>query len=490
MRVPGGRMRRRFGASRLRLALTLAAVFALISSPGCELIRSITNPASQESELWRQEVTGIIEQTRDEVDGISSDWQSVARETVDKIDQVPHKIAEETRTTIRNEVNDTFARATATAGGEFRCDVDFLHTRVKEDLNRVITLVSGGKPAPRLAAVCVVVPSSIDMNIDPTRRTSVEFHGYNFDTDGVKSSLIASDGTTSDVTRFEARTSHYLLTLNLGGNGVPLSDTSKAIRLLQGDQEVSAVNIIQPQPVDLQIDRIDLQPSAPTRGSNVHVTVTVRNTGAGSAGQFQVSWDPGDGHTRLKTPVGGLGPNQPQAVGFDYVYQSDSRTRPFDSVAAVDVDGQVRESNEANNSMTRQVTVAQKRASVTVAFTSVNIHDDTDPFGSGEMWLDFRVNGQTGRWPTSGTADVSSGGTYGVNRTFNVIVPESDPLDVYVNGVDDDSPGSNDAMGSVSKPYHANDNFGAGDHSEGSYGGDCDGACYTIHYTVQTRWLP
>jgi hypothetical protein len=163
----------------------------------------------------------------------------------------------------------------------------------------------------------------------------------------------------------------------------------------------------------------------------------------------------------------------------------------FDSVVTVDLFNAVAETNEANNSTTRRVTVQappQRRARVTVTFTQITVHDDADPNikGAGEIWLNFNISGQAGRFPTSGTKDMNGGSTYTINKSFQVTLTEVEKLVIYVNGTEDDDDSANDGMGEVRKEYVSANEWGKGAHSDRS---SCPDGCYTIHYTVSVVWL-
>lgn len=247
-----------------------------------------------------------------------------------------------------------------------------------------------------------------------------------------------------------------------------------------------------PLPPDLTITGFQVTPASPVVGGNVRADITVRNGGAGPAGPFSVRWQPFPQSSGKSGKINGLGPGQSQAISFDATY---ANANTFDSVATADSLGEVAETNEANNSVTRRVTVQPappRRARVEVYFSQITVQDDADPAGSGELWLDFNVSGATGRWPGSGTADVESGNTYNIGRRFTVTLTEGQDLTIFVNGTDEDSPGfplydNHDPMGTVPRTYHSDSEWGKGSYSEQS---TCEDGCYTIHYTISVTWLP
>jgi hypothetical protein len=184
-----------------------------------------------------------------------------------------------------------------------------------------------------------------------------------------------------------------------------------------------------------------------------------------------------------------LDAGQSQSFTFDSAYPDPG---DFDVVAIVDVSEVVDESNEANNSRTLRVTVRPappRQARVTVNFTQINVHNDTDRFFEGELWLDFNISGQTGRWPTSGTQDVKSGDTYTINKRFEVTLTESEKLVMSVKGAEEDNPllgDPHDDMGTVRREFAGADEWGKGSHFDRS---TCPEGCYTIYYTIDVTWL-
>ena len=151
------------------------------------------------------------------LDNANADWQKILEETRDQL-------TDSAQSTIRNEVSNTLTRAVATTGVEFRCDTDFIRTRVRQDLIRIRAHLLGETPPAVIPALCQVVPSQVDLSLEPNRRSSIGYYGYDFDTEtrpGVF--LMSRNGILTDVSRYLAITHHYQMTLNTGGNGVPIS---------------------------------------------------------------------------------------------------------------------------------------------------------------------------------------------------------------------------------------------------------------------------
>jgi hypothetical protein len=237
-------------------------------------------------------------------------------------------------------------------------------------------------------------------------------------------------------------------------------------------------------PPDLTISNFTISPSSPTVGANATATVSVRNQGGSAAGAFFVRWKPFATHPGITKQISGVAVGGTASVTFDFAY---TNAATVDSVADADSTGAIAESNEGNNGRTLNGVVVKaappKLVQITVRFTSIKIDDDADPFGSGEMFLNFNVGGIAGRFPSTGTRDVNNGDTVTINKDISVTIPDTQSLSVFVTGTDEDNPpiDNHDPLGDVSRTYFPGNNWSAGGHSERS---TCPDGCYTISYTI------
>jgi len=170
----------------------------------------------------------------------SADWRKVLQETRDKMTGAA-------QSTIRNEIDNVLSRAIAASGAEFRCNYDFIRKRVIYDLTRIkMQLLKQPVPAKE-PALCSLVPLSVDASWVPSRLNTLTFYGYDFDTTPIQ--VLLQDGNRYlDVSQHLDKPTHYHMTLNLGANGVSLSQNSKRFVLKWNSQEISSVGIIQPPP--------------------------------------------------------------------------------------------------------------------------------------------------------------------------------------------------------------------------------------------------
>ncbi len=86
------------------------------------------------------------------------------------------------------------------------------------------------------------------MNLSAERRPHIEMLGYNLDKAKMRAFLVDNQNQRVDVSSHLGGMGEYLITLNLGANGVPLSETSHKIELqTDGGGVLGDINVIQPQ---------------------------------------------------------------------------------------------------------------------------------------------------------------------------------------------------------------------------------------------------
>lgn len=86
----------------------------------------------------------------------------------------------------------------------------------------------------------------MDLALEPARRPAIEISGYNLSLEAIRVFTISASGARSDVSRHLANPSEYLVTLNLGSNGVFFGpDVNKLEFDLSGGQ-TRTVTVVQP----------------------------------------------------------------------------------------------------------------------------------------------------------------------------------------------------------------------------------------------------
>jgi hypothetical protein len=108
---------------------------------------------------------------------------------------------------------------------------------------------------------------------------------------------------------------------------------------------------------DLTVQSITFVPSPPIRDQDNEVRITFRNDGAGAAGPFDWEWQPGNAAPFSGRLTGGL--NAGQAAVVTVTWHPNSHYASLPTVARVDVNDEVAESDETNNELQVNVQVVQ-----------------------------------------------------------------------------------------------------------------------------------
>jgi hypothetical protein len=221
---------------KYNLALPLS-IFLVTTISGCGMKQEVTDT--------RNSGIATLDQAIQKMGGQADNGINLLKETRDIL-------IKEGQSTLANEVSNVISRATSDVGIEGRCSVDFLRDRSKEELKKLRATLTKEKLELK-PVFCKPTPSSIDMNLSSERRNLIEISGYNFKKEDIKVWLLTNETTNAgawsgkdqkkvDVSSHLGRSSDYLLTLNLGSNGVVLTpDSQKIIFELPNTNEYEVV---------------------------------------------------------------------------------------------------------------------------------------------------------------------------------------------------------------------------------------------------------
>jgi hypothetical protein len=182
----------------------------------------------------------VLDDAIDKLEDQSSAWQSILQDTT-------AKLTKDAQATIRNEISALVSRSVAHAGVEFRCDADFVGTRVRQALIGIKAKFLGQAVPLAEPSLCQVVPIAIDRESVPEHIRQVEFYGYDLSSaNNLRVFLERSGSNRSDVTNKLDRPTHYAMTLKFGASGVQLDNTSERFILEWDGRPISTIAIIQP----------------------------------------------------------------------------------------------------------------------------------------------------------------------------------------------------------------------------------------------------
>ena len=219
-----------------RSLLWLLIVMPILIS-GCSIPDKIEDLTDKVSDVAGDTVAAL-DGAIDALERNSSSWQAILQGTT-------QQLTADAQSTIRNEISDLLNRSVAATGTELRCNADFIGARVRQALVRIRARLLHQPIPPVEPALCHVTPAAVDMALDASRRNKLEFFGYDFDTTPIKVTL-QDKSRTLDVSPNLDRLTHYHMTLNLGANGVPVSNASNRLTLEWQDRLISSIAVIQP----------------------------------------------------------------------------------------------------------------------------------------------------------------------------------------------------------------------------------------------------
>jgi hypothetical protein len=349
------------------VALQLIAVL----TPAC------TDDLARATEEVRRTTESVLRDAIAELDSQPLQWQAVVDGSLFKLGQVSQDTLQRASQEMRElfaEVNRdlrlTLDHAVALVGVEFRCNVDFLGLRVSDTLRYILDRFLKN-PNPRLPIpwVCHFVPDRVQLSRTATAFEArapydlVSIYGFNFSYLGLPAvNLSNSVGQMIRQSRVTpVISSAYQLQLNLQTEDFAGAEPGSTLTVVwPGNPEARAIPIVLPQsPADLVIDSQTIDPPSPTERKNAHAAITVRNAGAGPAGEFSLQWKPEGTDPGITLEVSGLFAGQSQTFGFDYTYP---RAMNTNAVAVADSQNDIQEADEGNNSRTTAVSVTARTA--------------------------------------------------------------------------------------------------------------------------------
>jgi hypothetical protein len=182
----------------------------------------------------------VLDDAIDALETQSAAWQNILQEA-------QSKLTDAAQSTIRNELANLATRSIAQAGVEFRCNADFIGSRVRQHLIRIKARLLGQPVPPVEPAICQVVPVAVDRSLVPQRLAQIEFYGYDFtEARNLGVFLERTTGGRVDVTSRLDRPTHYAMTLKFGATGVQLDDRSDRFVLQWDSRPISTIAVIQP----------------------------------------------------------------------------------------------------------------------------------------------------------------------------------------------------------------------------------------------------
>lgn len=211
----------------MRYKAFIFSLFLLLGGSTC--IQKIIAPGTPTGDSVSRAIS-IIEQGIRDIEGQSTQWRSV-------LERVANDLPDDISSIIRNDAQNLAQRSIAAAGVEASCRLDVLASRAIGSLKGLIAKLKGEVPPPLPPVFCQVVPANISLSDNPNTWQTITLYGYDFDQKDTSQSLmkvvlLSESGATVPLQENRiGRTSHYQVTLNLGGMARSIYQ-SKTVKLL------------------------------------------------------------------------------------------------------------------------------------------------------------------------------------------------------------------------------------------------------------------
>jgi hypothetical protein len=180
----------------------------------------------------------------------SSDWQVV-------LQSLEEQIVDDVQSTTRVELQNLMRTGLLGAGGEFRCDADFLRLRMRRELLRIrndlvrdlnalgleIPLLFEPAPEPH---ICSAVPAAVNLGLDEERRVMLDIYGFDLRSMPITVEVVTVNGNRRNVTGSLGVMSDQQMVLDLTQSGAALTDESHRIVFSWNRRPQSVIRILNP----------------------------------------------------------------------------------------------------------------------------------------------------------------------------------------------------------------------------------------------------
>jgi len=257
----------RFSKSGRRIPGTFMALLLVVST----LLVILPTMLTGCDPLGAKGAAEIIADVIPQLTGESEQWRKVWEETRDKLPEE-----------VRHQGDLAIQRAVDAAGAEFKCDVDFIRTRLRQDFERIRANYLKQEVSPPVPHICSVWPESVielDDDLRPKDKRWIRFVGYDLDGPDVQILLESKNGQTRDLSKccLDDPT-HYIITVDLD----EVSFTSEHRRIIlkwESGQKTVAINHPPPTLVfDYKIELRTWDQEAAPAAADGHVWVTLVGT--------------------------------------------------------------------------------------------------------------------------------------------------------------------------------------------------------------------
>lgn len=246
----------------------LGALFVLLAlQAGCVSMGGLAS-AIRETNVELRNAVDTFDRSIDALARQSSDWQVVLQD-------LEEALVDDVQSSLRVEVTNLLHTGILAAGGEFRCDAEFLRIRTERELRRIrnslaqaVNSVGLTPPIPLLAEIpvepfiCSATPAAVDLSLDSKRRTMLDIYGFDLRSLPITAEVVNLSGRRN-VTRALGIVSDLRMVLDLTDTGAALDENSRRIVLSWNQEPQSVIPILSPTPGPSCITRTELVTGSP-----------------------------------------------------------------------------------------------------------------------------------------------------------------------------------------------------------------------------------
>ncbi len=151
---------------------------------------------------------------------------------------------------VKEQLEDALSLAIKNVSDELKCDIQFTGDYLIKRIRAIKAEYNNQPLPPQYPMICVVYPDAINMNLPANMRNDVTISGYFLkeNRNSFKLYLYSSGGLVADRTSDLSLSTDYKLKINLGSNGITLSQNSSKLVLKLDDEIISEIVVLQRQP--------------------------------------------------------------------------------------------------------------------------------------------------------------------------------------------------------------------------------------------------
>jgi hypothetical protein len=243
---------RRACRAPVRMMAVAAVIAGSLSGPACNLSK-VVDPIVNSTNA----AVAAIDDATSKITAVSGSWQQVLQGTLTQL-------TGDAQSTVRNEIQTLLDNSIAAVQVGVQCTVDFVGRRVLQVLQEIkAELLGSTAPTPQ-PFVCSSAPTAVEFAAwQQNRVPTVTLTGFDLKVP-LQVQLVQTTGTTT-VPNVLAEISPYQASINLGATGLKLTPQTQRISVqttATPPVELSAINVVQPQPV-ICVEK-DISPEFPS----------------------------------------------------------------------------------------------------------------------------------------------------------------------------------------------------------------------------------